>query len=90
MMMHQLPIIVTDTGGLSEIVENKISGLKVPVKNDSKQRIVDIEILSTKILQLIEQPDYAKLIGENARRRFLEKYELVVFRKKILNLYRKI
>lgn len=90
MMMHQLPIIVTDTGGLSEIVEDKISGLKVPVKNDSKQRIVDIEILSTKILQLIEQPDYAKLIGENARRRFLEKYELVVFRKKILNLYRKI
>lgn len=89
-MMHQLPIIVTDTGGLSEIVEDKISGLKVPVKNDSKQRIVDIEILSTKILQLIEQPDYAKLIGENARRIFLEKYELVVFRKKILNLYRKI
>lgn len=88
MMMHQLPIIVTDTGGLSEIVEDKISGLKVPVKNDSKQRIVDIEILSTKILQLIGQPNYAKLIGENARRRFLEKYELAVFRRKMLNLYR--
>lgn len=87
MMMHQLPIIVTDTGGLSEIVEDEVSGLKVPINNDSKQRKVDTEILSTKIMQLIEHPDYARLIGENARKRFLEKYEIAVFRRKMLNLY---
>lgn len=90
MMMHQLPIIVTNTGGLSEIVEDEVSGLKVPVKYENKQRIIDIEILSTKILQLIENPNYASLIGENARRRFLEKYEIAVFRRKMLNLYQEI
>lgn len=88
MMMHQLPIIVSDTGGLSEIVEDKISGLKVPVINDGKQRIIDIDILSSKITQLIEQPNNAKAMAENARRRFLENYELAVFRRNMMNLYR--
>jgi hypothetical protein len=32
MMMHALPIIVTKTGGLDEIVEDNLSGLKVPVR----------------------------------------------------------
>lgn len=88
MMMHQLPIIVTDIGGLSEIVEDEVSGLKVPVKNKGKRQVVDIDSLSAKIIQLIEQPNYAKLIGENARRRFLEKYELSVFQQNMINLYR--
>ena len=90
MMMNQLPVIVSDTGGLSEIVEEGISGLKIPVMNNSKQQVIDIEALSTKIIQLIEQPDYAKILAENARIRFLEKYDLTIFREKILNLYREI
>ena len=90
MMMNQLPVIVSDTGGLSEIVENGISGLKVPVMNDSKQQVIDVDALSAKMIQLIEQPDYAKVLAVNARKRFLEKYDLTIFRQKILNLYREI
>lgn len=90
MMMHQLPIIVSDTGGLSEIVEDKISGFKVPVINDGKQRVIDSEAFSARIIQLIEQHEYAKLMAKNSRKRFLEKYELAVFRQNILNLYREI
>lgn len=90
MMMNQLPVIVSDTGGLSEIVEDGISGLKVPVMNDSKQQVIDVEALSAKMMQLIEQPDYAKILAENARSRFLEKYDLTVFREKMLNLYREV
>ena len=33
MMMNKLPIIVSDVGGLDEIVENEFSGLKSHVKN---------------------------------------------------------
>lgn len=88
MMMHQLPIIVSDIGGLSEIVEDEISGLKVPIVHDGKQRVVDTKVLSAKIVQLIEQPYHAKILAVNARRRFLEKYDLTVFRRKMLNLYR--
>ncbi|MDR0286306.1 MAG: glycosyltransferase, partial [Clostridiales bacterium] len=32
MMMHKLPLIVTNTGGLAEIIEDKIDGIKVPIK----------------------------------------------------------
>ncbi|WP_148372097.1 TIGR04157 family glycosyltransferase [Bacteroides bouchesdurhonensis] len=90
MMMNKLPIIVSDTGGLSEIVENGISGLKIPVMNDGKQQVIDVEALSTKMMQLIEQPDYAKILAENARKRFLKKYDLTIFREKMLSLYREV
>lgn len=90
MMMNRLPVIVSDTGGLSEIVEDGISGLKVPVMNNSKQQVIDVDALSAKMIQLIEQPDYAKILAVNARKRFLEKYDLMIFRQKILNLYREI
>ena len=58
--------------------------------NDSKQQVIDVEALSAKIKQLIERPDYAKILAENARSRFLEKYDLTVFREKMLNLYREV
>ena len=90
MMMNQLPVIVSDTGGLSEIVEDGISGLKVPVMNDSKQQVIDVDALSAKMIQLIEHPDFAKILAENARSRFLEKYDLTIFREKMLNLYREV
>lgn len=82
MMMHQLPVIVTDTGGLSEIIENKISGLKIPVYYDDNRRTVDINTLTANIRVLLKQPEYAKKLGINGRKRFLEKYELSVFKKK--------
>ncbi|GCB35513.1 TIGR04157 family glycosyltransferase [Bacteroides faecalis] len=90
MMMNQLPIIVSDTGGLSEIVENDISGLKIPVMNDGKQQVIDAEALSAKMIQLIKQPGYAEILAENARKRFLKKYDLMIFREKMLNLYREV
>lgn len=42
------------------------------------------------MIQLIEHPDFAKILAENARSRFLEKYDLTIFREKMLNLYREV
>jgi glycosyltransferase len=90
MLMHAVPVIVTKTGGLDEIVEDTISGLKIPVKTVKGKRQVDINSLSEKIHFLLENPTYAKELGENGRKRFLDKYELNVFKRKILNLYNTI
>jgi glycosyltransferase len=87
MMMHELPLIVTKTGGLDEIVEDGISGLKVPVKTINDKREVDVECLIEKINDLLNNSMLAKELGKNGRKRFLEQYELSVFRKKMLNLY---
>jgi len=90
MMMHALPLIVTKTGGLDEIVEDGVSGLKVPVRTLKGKRQVDIECLSEKIDFLLNNPDYARKLGVNGRMRFLEKYEITLFKNRMLNLYRTI
>jgi len=87
MMMHALPVVVTKTGGLDEIVEDNISGLKVPVRTIKDHRQADEKCLTEKINYLLENPDSAKEMGKNGRKRFLEKYELSVFREKMLKLY---
>jgi glycosyltransferase len=90
MMMHKLPIIVTQTGGLDEIVEEGVSGLKVPVKTINSKREVDVDSLVEKINDLLSDSMRAKELGENGRKRFMEKYELSLFGKKIINLYNNI
>jgi glycosyltransferase len=87
MMMHETPIIVTDTGGLAEIVEDGISGLKVPVQNDGDKRIIDTAVMADKMRLLLDNRDYATELGRNGRLRFLEKYELGLFKEKMKNLY---
>ncbi|WP_080903079.1 TIGR04157 family glycosyltransferase [Parabacteroides sp. Marseille-P3160] len=90
MMMHELPIIVSDTGGLSEIVEDAVSGLKVPVRVKKGKRIVDEKLLAEKISALLDDPVYARNIGEAGRQVFLQKYELSIFKEKMLHLYQTI
>jgi glycosyltransferase len=90
MMMHALPLIVTDTGGLSEIVENNVTGLKVPVKTVRGKRQPDTGILCSRMKWMLEYPDEAKELGKQARKRFLKQYELSVWKDKMLHLYSEI
>ncbi|GHS98504.1 glycosyl transferase [Bacteroidia bacterium] len=87
MMMHTLPLIVTKTGGLDEIVEDTVSGLKVPVRTIRGKRQVDVKCLADKMAFLLDNPMVAKELGVNGRKRFLEKYGLSLFSEKMLNLY---
>jgi glycosyltransferase len=90
MMMHALPVIVTKTGGLDEIVEDNISGLKIPVQTRKGKRQISVKSLSDKMEYLLTHPVEAKTLGENGRKRFLEKYELSLFKEKMLKLYQNI
>lgn len=87
MMMHALPIIVTDTGGLKEIVENRKTGLKIPIKKKNNKLCVDTSALAQHICYLLENQDFALQLGENARKAFLQKYEYTHFKQKMLTLY---
>jgi len=82
MMMHELAIIVTQTGGLDEIIENGISGLKVPVITKEEKRQVDVNNLSDKMMLLLDNSAMSKELGKNGRKRFLDKFELSVFKEK--------
>ena len=57
-----LPIVATDCpcGGPRTVMEDGINGLLIPIK--------DAQALEEGINRLIESPDYAEELGENARR----------------------
>ena len=87
MMMREIPLLVTDTGGLAEIVEDGVSGLKVSVQNDGDKRTIDTVVMADKMKILLNNQGYAKKIGRNGRLRFLEKYEIRLFKEKMRELY---
>lgn len=87
MMMHKLPIIVADTGGLKEIVEDRKTGLKTPIKKGNNKLCVDTSALEQQICYLLENSDFALQLGQNAQKVFLQKYEYKHFKQKMLALY---
>jgi len=90
MMMHQLPVIVTNTGGLAEIVDDNINGIKVPIVNRKGKRTIDTNQLAKKISFLIDNSAERLRLGSNARQKFLSNYELSVFSSKMIQIYNTI
>lgn len=83
MMMHKLPIVTTDTGGLSEIFEDNYNCLKVPLTRNNNEAFIDTNILKQKINQILTNKVLAKKLGDNARKDFLKKYEYNVWENKM-------
>jgi glycosyltransferase len=86
MMMHKLPIVVTATSGLDEVVD-ETSGLKVPITVLPENVEVDALLLAQKIVYLLLNPAEAKRLGQNGRKRYLENYSSKVFRNNMLQIY---
>lgn len=83
MISFGLPVVVNDTTGLSEIIDDGINGLKVSVNSPKKgcRRLAD------KINYLIENPEVRERIGKNARDKFKTHYDVKLFKKRMLALY---
>jgi colanic acid/amylovoran biosynthesis glycosyltransferase len=67
-MAMKLPVISTTVTGIPEIVEHGISGILVPPKDDAA--------LTDAIVQLINNPDLRRQLGENARKRVENKFDI--------------
>ena len=89
MMMHRLPVVVTETSGLNEIVDDNC-GLKVPLTKLPDNVEIDTMLLSEKILYLLQHPSEAKKKGRNGRKRYLKEYSSEVFRKNMLEFYQSL
>lgn len=90
MMMHKIPIIVGDTGGLSEIVEDNVTGLKVPIRTVKGKREISAQLLSNKMKLLLNNESFASEIAKNGQSGFLKKYEISLFRYKMSTLYKNL
>lgn len=62
-----LPVIVSNVGGLPEVVDNEKTGFVVKSKN--------YEELSERLIQLINDKKLRKQMGENGRKLVLDKYD---------------
>ena len=65
-MAAKSPVVVSDTGGLSEIVEHEVTGVKVYANNP--------ESLTWGITKVLLDENFAKRIKENAYKKVQEKY----------------
>ncbi|HET9910260.1 MAG TPA: glycosyltransferase [Anaerolineales bacterium] len=80
-----LPVIATQVGGLSEVVEDHLQGILVPAENPQE--------LAKAILELLRDPALRSSLGRSARRRIEERYTTErmcrQYEKLIIDLYRK-
>ncbi|NLF89584.1 glycosyltransferase family 4 protein [Candidatus Bathyarchaeota archaeon] len=66
-MAAKSPIVVSDTGGLSEIVEHDKTGVKAYPNNPDS--------LAWGIIKVLQDDSYARYIRDNAYRRVIERYD---------------
>ena len=78
-MAAKTPVIVTDTGGLAEIVEHEKTGIKVYVDNSDS--------LAWGILRILKNPSIAKKICENGYRKVLKEYDWNAIAEKTMKVY---
>ena len=81
-MMAKKPIIVSDAGALPELIQNNYSGLIVSHK--------DPNAWAGAILHLINNPDFAATLAQNAQKKALEDFTVENFTNNYLRLYKNI
>lgn len=70
-MAMGIPALVSDAGGLPENVRQGIDGWVVPV--------ADVDMLESVLLQMLEQPDLLRQMGEKARARVASAFSVTQF-----------
>jgi glycosyltransferase involved in cell wall biosynthesis len=81
-MAYGTPPIVSNVGGLPEMVEDQQSGLVVPPGNP--------RAIASAIMELYEHPDKKKKMGENARRRIQTHFNIQTTVEKTRQLFEEL
>jgi glycosyltransferase involved in cell wall biosynthesis len=81
-MAAGLPVIATAVGGLPEVVTDGENGLLIPPR--------DAEALATALARLLEASDFAKKLGQNARKHVREHFSLDRLGREINEIYEEL
>ncbi|MBU1147740.1 MAG: glycosyltransferase family 4 protein [Candidatus Omnitrophica bacterium] len=76
------PMVVTETGGMPEIIKDGINGFVVPIR--------DFEALASRIIQLINNKELHDRLGYTGRQMVEQNYTKGIMTRNILDLYRKL
>jgi len=81
-MAAKSPVVVSDTGGLSEIIEHDVTGVKVYPENPDS--------LAWGITKVLLDDGYANWIKSNAYKKIQEKYDWYKIAQQTKNVYQSI
>lgn len=74
------PMVVTETGGMPEIIKDGVNGFVVPIK--------DFEALASRVVQLIANKELRDRLGYTGRRIVEQNYTKEIVMENTLNIYR--
>lgn len=86
MMIHALPLVVTETSGLAEVVDDTC-GIVVPIVRLPDRIEINVSILAQKIIYLLKHPVDANKLGQGGRGKYLREYASQIFGKNMIQLY---
>jgi len=75
------PMVVTETGGMPEIIKDGINGFIIPIK--------DFEALASRVIQLLSDKDLRERLGYTGREMVEQQYTKEVIAENTLRLYRR-
>lgn len=75
------PIVVTETGGMPEIIKDGINGYIIPVK--------DFESLASRVIQLLTSKDLRERLGYTGRQMVEQQYTKEIVAENTLRLYKR-
>ncbi len=81
-MASAKPMVITDAGGMPEIIKDGINGFVIPVKN--------FEMLASRIVQLLEDKRLNERFGYTGREIVEQYYTKAIVTRNITNLYKKL
>lgn len=87
MMMQRLPLIVSKTTGLNEIVDQDETGLKVFIGSNKNDFSLSVNNIKAAVYQLLSTPDSTKKMGRNGRKKFLKIYRSTAFKRDMISFY---
>lgn len=85
MMMYDIPVIATKTSGLNEIINDKVNGYKVSVKETHNDVIISTEDIKNKIFKILKTMDQKKnisrdfFLNEYTIQKMIEKYMSLIY-----------
>jgi len=89
MMMHGVPLVAAGTG-LCEMVEDRVTGLHIPVSEYEDRAEIDNYLLAEKMLYLLQHPKERQRMGANARKRYETVYSAQIFRQNMIDVYKSL
>ncbi len=88
MMMFYLPVIAFNTSGPADIIKNNYTGLLADLTFDDANQ--SIKNLADKIALLLNDTQQQYWLGLNGRKRYLTIFSTDIFKKDMINLYKRL